>query len=290
MASTEVNGPPRPLDAGEPLQSTHARVIATTPGGVATSGAFPEPLNPAFVTTAETVVGDLFLHSRNKIMTPIIRETGKWEEMEMKFLRSVLKPGHTFLDVGANIGYFSIFASAIVGSGGRVVAVEPEQRNLQLLRANVWRNRCNNTIVLPVAAYRETGFLPMRRDEKNRGNHQVGRSGKAHELVPCARLEDLLGPLEIDVVKVDTQGTDHDAIAGLGFATDASARRPTVLCEFWPQGMDDRGVAPSQVLEMYMDMGFQLSLLTSDGRAHPTGPAEIESTARASKYVNLVLR
>jgi FkbM family methyltransferase len=255
------------------------------------ASSFPDPLRPSTVTDVDTEVGRLYVHAKDRVITRILRDTGSWEEAETLFLRRTLKEGHTFVDVGANVGYFSVLGSSLVGTGGRVVAVEPEQRNLSLLKANLWRNRCANAVVLPIAASRDTGFLPIRLDEKNRGNHQVGRSGRAKALVPCGRLDDLLAGLRIDVVKVDTQGSDHDVIAGLSEHFRLGTRL-TVMCEFWIEGMTDRDADPRRVAEEYEELGFELTLLSERGEPHPVSPAEVVSAACATpvRYVNLVLR
>lgn len=268
-------------------QSALLTALDASAGRAQAAAAFPDSLDPRDVDDIATQVGNLYMHSKDRVMTRLLRETGVWEEAEMAFLRATLKPGHTFLDIGANIGYFTVFASELVGPTGRVIAVEPERRNLSLLRANLWRRRCSNATVLPIAAFAETGFVPLRRDEKNRGNHRVGLAGRATELVPCARLEDVLGDLHIDVVKVDAQGSDHDAIAGL-------ARTPgsqTILSEFWFEGIEQRGLDPASVAHGYEQLGFELALLSEHGVAHPASRADVVDAARRSgvEYVNVVL-
>ena len=221
-----------------------------------------------------TVVGDLFVHADDRVMTPAIRQDGSWERDEAAFLAQTLRPGDTFLDVGANFGYFSVFGAFLVGSTGSVIAVEPEGRNLQLLKANLWRNSCANAVVLPVAAGREQGFLPLRLNEENRGDHQTGVGAAPDRLVPAVRLDDLLAGRRVDCIKVDTQGSDHDVIAGLSRVIRES--RSTVLCEFWPEGLDERGIDPLSVAEEYRQAGF------ADGAARRAVTASSPSTRPGS--------
>ncbi len=148
-------------------------------------------------------------------MTPFVQAHGFWEASETRFLRDALHEGMTFIDVGANTGYFSVLGSRLVGATGRVFAVEPERRNIAVLKANLWRHGCDNAVILPIAAHRQRGFLPLRLNDENRGDHQVGWSDEASALVPSARLDDLLAGVSVDVAKVDTQGVDHDVIDGL---------------------------------------------------------------------------
>jgi FkbM family methyltransferase len=252
---------------------------------------FPEPLPAGMAVDIETELGPLFMHADDAVMTPLIRERGSWEPSEAAFLRSALSPGDTFLDVGANFGYFSVFGSILVGPSGRVVAIEPEGRNLLLLKANLWRHGCGNAVVLPIAAYRDSGFLPLHLNEENRGDHQVGWKDGASALVPCARLDDLLADLNVTVAKVDTQGVEHDVIAGMSGLLDANPSL-TILCEFWVEGMEQRGIDPHAVAEEYLREGFELGLLQGDGSVSPATPAEVVATAAADEwqYANIVLR
>lgn len=255
------------------------------------ASSFPEPLSPDLVVDVATELGPVYMHADDAVMTPFIREHGFWEPSETRFLRATLEEGATFLDVGANTGYFSVLGSRLVGATGRVFAVEPERRNLTLLKANLWRLGCDNAVILPIAAHRERGFLPLRLNEENRGDHQVGLSGEASELVPCARLDDLLAGVTVDVAKVDAQGVDHDVIDGLSGLFEPG-RPETILCEFWLEGMADRDIDPYQVLDAYQRLGFDLCLLEDEGSVRTASPTEIVAAAGAwaGQYVNVVLR
>ena len=97
----------------------------------------------------ETDLGNILFDSRDTNLTPIVRQDQQWEADVSGFIRRRLAAGMTFVDVGAHVGYFSVLASRIVGETGQVFAVEVEPRNLELLRANLWRRRCDNVTVLP---------------------------------------------------------------------------------------------------------------------------------------------
>jgi len=63
-------------------------------------------------------------------------------------VRSQLKPGDIFWDIGANFGLYSIIASTIVGPEGQVLAIEPDPRNIKRLRRNIYFNRLFNSITV----------------------------------------------------------------------------------------------------------------------------------------------
>jgi FkbM family methyltransferase len=253
------------------------------------STGFPQELNADEVVDLDTAAGSLFLHRDDQVMTPFISEHGVWEPEESEFLRARLRPGHTFLDVGANVGYMTVLGARMVGSTGRVIAVEPDSRNLRLLRANVWRNGVSAQIA-PIAAYSRRGFIRFVRSETNRGDHQVWEGESEGSLVPCSTIDELLGDMRVDVAKIDTQGVDHHVLEGMAGLV---RRNPAmvVLSEFWLEGLRERGIEPMTVLGRYGELGFTIGLLGPGGAVRPATAQDVIDACRAwaGLYVNLVL-
>lgn len=75
--------------------------------------------------------------------------------------RVPLAPGDVVIDVGGRRGFFSVLAGARVGPRGRILALEPAQENLALLRENLRRNRLRNVTVVPAAAAARAGRAPL---------------------------------------------------------------------------------------------------------------------------------
>jgi FkbM family methyltransferase len=235
---------------------------------------------------ARTDIGKLLLHADDKVMTPFIGEHGRWEPDEADWMRQALRPGATMVDVGANVGYFTVLASQAVGEHGRVVAVEPERRNLRLLARNVRANRCRNVRVIRAAAWETAGMLTLRRNPDNAGDHQT-HPDEGGELVSAVALDDVLeGP--VDVVKIDTQGADHYVIAGLSRTLEANPHA-TVLVEFWLDAMAERGLSALGVLARYRALGRPVMLL--DRPDVPATDAQVIAAARArpDHWANLII-
>ena len=241
------------------------------------------------VVDAATDVGPLLLHAGDQVITPAIQQDGRWEPAEGAWLRATVRPGQTVIDCGANIGYFSVLASRLVGARGSVIAVEPDRDNLTLLGHNLWRNGCENVRVVPAAAWRERGVLSLRRSATNTGDHRTfAPDGDA--LVPSVTLDELLAGRRADVVKIDTQGADHHVVEGM---TTTLRRDPgcVTLIEFWLEGMEERGVDPRDVLANYRSHGRPLALLRDNGEVVPADDDAILATASGweGRWVNLVL-
>lgn len=86
---------------------------------------------------------------------------GDYEPAMGRCLRELLKAGDTFLDVGANEGWFSILAARLVGSGGRVFCVEPQERLWPVILHNLALNRLTNCVLLPYAISSNPGSAAL---------------------------------------------------------------------------------------------------------------------------------
>src|SRR5207245_7116011 len=116
--------------------------------------------------------------------------------------------------------------------------------------------------VLPAAAYSRSDFVSLALSKTNPGDHRILPGHGADIVVPCLRLDAWLSAFTIDVAKIDTQGADHDVIAGM---EGLLRRHPSMLllAEFWLEGMEATAVDPELVLSDYRKLGFRLSLLAS---------------------------
>lgn len=220
------------------------------------------------VIEVQTIVGPLLLPREDEVITPTLRREGMWEFGATRFLGSVLRPGDVFVDVGAHVGYFSLLAAGCVGEGGMVIAVEPEERNRRLLRMNLARNAASSVRVIPFAAYSRTCRMSLALDDRNRGGHRLVPAGEAGTPVRCVRLDDLL-PATVDVVKIDTQGYDHEVLAGLE-RTLAANPALVVLAELSLSELGRRGIDPGVVLGSYTSLGLTISSLDDHGALRRT--------------------
>ncbi|MEP7044672.1 MAG: FkbM family methyltransferase [Dokdonella sp.] len=171
-----------------------------------------------------------------------IRQTGLWEEHVTAAVRERLRSGDVFLDVGANIGYFTALAAHAVGTAGRVIAVEPMDKNLQLIYATLERNRFMNVQVHPFAAADASCVVSMG-THGGSSNGEVVREWRHSErplYAQARRLDELLRDAgHIDVVKFDIEG--YELHAWHGFELKLQSDRPIVLTEFHPRCLRENG-------------------------------------------------
>lgn len=76
-------------------------------------------------------------------------EYDSWDQM--KFIEAYLKPGDHFIDVGANVGLFSLLASSVIGTKGKIIAIEPVPLSVKRLEENIGLNQLENVKIEKVA-------------------------------------------------------------------------------------------------------------------------------------------
>ena len=180
-------------------------------------------------------------------------------------LQAVLSPGSTFVDVGANWGYFTLLAAPRVGSQGSAIAVEPEPRMCSTLRANLTLNDFPNVTVLEIAATEREGtvsLLPFDQSTGNFGLSRVARAQEKHpEGIPVAgrALDDVFAELRIrrvSLLKMDIEGGEGRAIGGLrrSLTTGVVER---ILLEVHPPQLAQLGSSVDEMFALLEHAGFR---------------------------------
>jgi FkbM family methyltransferase len=138
---------------------------------------------------------------------------GFYEYEKQKLISREVRPGSVFWDVGANVGFYSLLASKLVGSG-KVFAFEPAPRNLSYLRKHLTLNRVRNVEVLAIAVCDKNGSSRFETEESGLMGHLSGEGGIT---VPTATLDSLVDDgavLPPDYVKMDIEGAELLALHG----------------------------------------------------------------------------
>ena len=203
----------------------------------------------------------LYLDPEDQTITPALRWTRVWEKFQTELFKHEIEKGDVVLDLGANIGYYTVLFSRLVGATGRVLAFEPDPTNFSILTANLRLNHCENVSAFNLAVGKANGELELFLATGNRGDHRIYDSGDGRTSirVGSVRLDDHLrhyhGP--INVIKMDIQGAEGDALYGM---LDTLARNPRIrlMSEFWPAGLRRAGTDPREFLDLVCMHGFEL--------------------------------
>ena len=195
------------------------------------SASFPSPLPDGEFELVEVDAGDFWMSRHDQVMRPFMQRADTWEREEGRLLLSLVKPGCRFLDIGANIGYFSVLIGK-AAPGVVVDSVEPDPGNVRALRFNLWSNRVGAT-VWPVALDNRDRHLRLSGNATNLGDLRTDRvtpsvsdgetatldhsadEGPSGWIVPAASGDELFADRTFDLVKVDVQGWEFEVLLGL---------------------------------------------------------------------------
>ena len=121
----------------------------------------PRPNSAFLMRMPDDVGGYPFRCDLRDIISREVCFTGTYEPQETTLVRAILRPGMTFVDVGANWGYFTLLAASLVGTTGRVLSLEPDPRLFSILQENVGRSGLDHVTPLQLAAAHQAGILSL---------------------------------------------------------------------------------------------------------------------------------
>lgn len=193
---------------------------------------------------------------------------GVWEPNLTAWIHSHLKPGDCFIDVGANVGYFSLAASPLVGPSGKVIAIEPVARTFDVLAHNLAANGGKNVRAINLAAWDMEATLmfyvsPDIIDGTSTAIPEQAEREHMHARckVRAATLSSMLTPEEIAsarLIKVDVEGAERHVISGFGSMLERGREDLEVIVEISIEAFDEivlffrkRGFYPYQLENDY---------------------------------------
>ncbi|GGC80177.1 FkbM family methyltransferase [Undibacterium terreum] len=193
---------------------------------------------------------------------------GTYEPNVTKVMREALKPGMNVLDIGANIGYYSVIAASLVGQAGIVYAVEPNSSNVKLIELSKRENGFQHIKIINSAAGEEFGMLSLNSSYSNGTTSALPDSQHSllnSVIVPCVTLDGII-PVDcrIDVIKIDVEGFEYPAMRGA--QRILSTWHPKVISEFSPDFMPlTAGVDGNTYLNYMFGLDYSASVIELDG-------------------------
>jgi FkbM family methyltransferase len=191
---------------------------------------------------------------------PAMMQAGEFETGEAAVLQRLLAQADTFIDVGANVGFFSCLALHL---GRHVIAIEPPGDNLQRLMQNIVQNRWDGAEIFPIALGRRAGIGTIFGDGTG-ASLVPGWSGTSDvwkRLVPVTTLDTLLASRPHDerlVVKIDVEGFELDVLDGAQ-ETMRRSPKPAWLVEICLTEHHSSGLNPNfmRTFERFWQAGYE---------------------------------
>lgn len=219
----------------------------------------------------------LFVHGHNdQIISERLRKEGIWEAYETALSVKLLSPGQTYIDVGANIGYYSAIASCCVGESGTVISYEPDADNFALLTKNIATNQLRNVQSFPYALYDKNDEGKLYLSSDNFGDHRIYQSpeDREHQSIRLINGGQHLATLceRVDFIKIDTQGAEFFVLNGLLDVVMRNKDHLRMIIEVCPYGIRKSGSHGLELLQLLDSTGMQYHIIDHIG--HALIPAE----------------
>lgn len=209
----------------------------------------------------------MYVDTRDISLTPHLLLEGNWEMWITRVFREFIRPGQTVVDVGANIGYYTLLGAAGVGFDGRVHAVEADPHTFEILEKNIDVNGYGSIVrAHQCAASATPGELTLYQFRNHHGSNNVFDCHADPRVVssikvPAVPLDHLIFE-PVDVMKIDAEGSEPLIFEGMQQLLKRSPRIQ-ILMEFAPQ-MIERTIPPLEFLKKIRDAGLQCKVVTHD--------------------------
>lgn len=220
-----------------------------------------------------------------------LHKVGLMGRAERAAITRLVRPGMTVVEVGSNLGLYSVLLSRLVGASGRVLAFEPDPSLAPLVERSGAANGCHNLVVHAQALGRERCRQMLHTLAINSGDNHLsaggGRMLRRSVEVEVVTLDEVAAEWMPDLVKIDVQGWELEVLRGMERLLERCPRL-TIYFEYWPTGLRRAGDSPEALVAFLTERGFKIfeaeTLKPLDERALEELPAQVAGL----KYTDLV--
>lgn len=219
---------------------------------------------------------------------------GIYEEFATMIVKKIIKKGDVVIDLGANIGYYTLIFARIVGENGKAYAFEPEPLNVSLLKKNVEVNGYENVIIVNKAISNKTEKIKLYIDDENQGGHTLSATNTKSKSIQIetVTLDNYFkkGSNKIKFIKMDIEGSEARAIDGMQCMLKNN-NELQMMTEFNPYLLNKSGTDPEKYL--YSLMKFDYKIFEIDRKKRKVLRVEIPQllskyTQQNQKHANLL--
>ena len=188
---------------------------------------------------------------------------GRFEPQTTELIKRLVKPGTNIIDIGADVGYYTLLVARLCGPEGKVFAFEPDPTNHSLLTKNVAVNGLENVTITNGAAADQTGYATLYLTSLDTGRHSTYQHGlpeKGSVAVQSTTIDQFLseqGWPEIGLVKIDVEGAEKDVLMGMRQLLEKTGPLQMII-EFNPALLRSAGVDPVEFLDLPQTWKFDV--------------------------------
>jgi FkbM family methyltransferase len=224
--------------------------------------------------------------------------SGGYEEFELALFRKECKPGMVLMDVGGNIGYYSLAACAQTHDDAKIFAFEPEPQVGAALRDNLALNGFRSVTMIDRALADKRGVLRLNVDQANTGKHSLVQSDGPNVRqieIQTLTMDEFVseqGIAKVDLIKIDVEGAEGLVLVG---ARETIRRfAPVIFMEYTPDWLARAGTDTRALFADLAAQGYLIDLIdTRERTCKRVDFAELERLRASTKWTfqaNLILR
>ena len=212
---------------------------------------------PEFILTDDHKI---YLDSKDSLGLAI-NPNHEYEETIM--IKQQIKKGNNVIDIGANIGYFTLLFAKLVGPDGKVFAFEPDPTNFSILKKNIEVNNYNNVILSQKAISDKTEPTKLFLCKFSNGMHRTYDSNLCDKSldIESVTLDDFLNQInfsgKIDFIKIDTEGSEIKVLKGIEKIIEMNDDI-SLQIEFNPSSINECGFKSRSLPDFLIKKGFQM--------------------------------
>jgi FkbM family methyltransferase len=212
----------------------------------------------------------MLLYENDRDFARQIKYLGNYstESLETKIFAKYLKPNMRVLDLGANIGFYTLLASAKVGKNGQVIAFEPSPQNLKLINASLVENSISNVVVVSAAVSDFVGrtslhLSPYYNSEHSLFNYHYSsgmHTDSETTIIDVTTVDKTLensANFKVDLIKMDIEGSESKALKGMKQVLEENEYL-VLITEFWPKGFENANSDPKDFLKKLEEHSFKI--------------------------------
>jgi len=218
---------------------------------------------------------------------------GNFEPVETEIVKKEIKENDIILDVGANIGYYSLIFAQLIGKSGKVYSFEPDPTNFEILKKNILVNKHENVILENKAVSNKEGNLKLYLSTENNGMHRIYPSKWCKESIDInsIKIDNYFNKNQkIDFIKLDIEGAEYDALLGMESIIQNN-ENIVIFIEFVPTSLEEHGTNPEKVIDFFINHKFKIFKINNIAeKKEEISKEELLNFKNKDKVTNLICK
>jgi FkbM family methyltransferase len=218
---------------------------------------------------------------------------GNFEPVETEIVKKEIKENDIVLDVGANIGYYSLIFAQLIGKSGKVYSFEPDPTNFEILKKNILVNKHENVILENKAVSNKEGNLKLYLSTENNGMHRIYPSKWCKESIDInsIKIDNYFNKNQkIDFIKLDIEGAEYDALLGMESIIQNN-ENIVIFIEFVPASLEEHGTNPEKVIDFFINHKFKIFKINNIAeKKEEISKEELLNFKNKDKVTNLICK